>query len=156
MTRFGFGLAAAGAAITMASAAGAETEAPRVDDIVWYKTDAHCSFRRAGHKLDSEDPESWRFVLLISRTGGRDGRATIETGYMKIDGILRQLRFEARNEAEGGETRRYSTYGDEPARIEVEMKPGGKEAEPAGYEGTISVIRHDARTDVSFEGDCDA
>ena len=135
--------------------ARAEAGPPRIDDIGWHKTSAYCTFSRVKTEIKKNDPKSWRFVMLVDRTS-EDGRASIETAYMKIDGILRELRFDGATTGEQSESRRYMTYGDDPVRIEVELKPGKRKkgAKLFNYTGTIKAIRSNAETLLEFKGDC--
>ncbi len=135
--------------------AKAEASPPRIDDIGWHRTSAYCTFSRAKAEIKKNDPESWRFVLLVDRTS-EDGRASIETAYMKIDGILRELRFDGVMTGEQSESRRYMTYGDDPVRVEVELKPGKRKkgAKLFNYTGTIKAIRSNTETVLEFKGDC--
>lgn len=135
--------------------ARAQASPPRIDEIGWHKTSAYCTFSRAKTEIKKNDPDSWRFVLLVNRTS-EDGRASIETAYMKIDGILRELRFDGLTTTDQSEFRRYTTYGDNPVRIEVELKPGKRKkgARLFNYSGTIKAIRSNAETELEFKGDC--
>lgn len=141
--------------VFLALPARAAAAPPRIDDIGWHQTAAYCTFSRAKTVIKKNDPKSWRFVLLVDRTK-EDGRASIETAYMKIDGILRELRFDGVTTGETTELRRYMTYGDDPVRVEVELKPGKRKkgAKLFNFTGTIKAIRSLAETRLEFKGNC--
>ena len=115
--------------------------------------DAHCTFSRADHKIRNDDPKSWLFVLLVGRTKG-DPKASIETAYMKIDGTLRELRFENQAVGTDSEVRQYTTYGDDPVRVEITLNRarGGKKR--TAYSGTITAIRDQAVAELDVKGNC--
>jgi hypothetical protein len=135
------------------SAAPAHASAPRIDDISWYRVDAHCTFSRSDHKISKDDPKSWRFVLLVDRSQD-DSRASIETAYMKIDGTLRELRFENQSVGTESEIRRYMTYGDDPVRVEITLKQGKRSSKSMSYSGTITAIRDQAVAELDVKGNC--
>lgn len=140
----------AGAAIGQARA---QDGAPRIDDIVWYNIDSYCSFTRAGHTVEYDDHESWRWVLF-SNYPGADGGDPLEAPFMRIDGQLTQLAQTGAQEIDGGETRTYRSHDAVPYEIEVRLLSGEKGYESSAFSGVIRVTRNGASSEVAYKGDC--
>lgn len=144
----------AGAALLpMAGMALAQDAAPRIDEIVWHGIDSYCSFTRAGHVFDYNDPESWRWVLFTNYPGAEAGDP-IETPFMRIDGQLKQLVQTGVSDIEGGVERRYASHDAEPYAVTLTMLDGEEGYESAAYSGVITVARGGASTEIAYEGDC--
>lgn len=125
---------------------------PRLGDIHWIGSEAHCRFLREGQAENPEDPESARYLLLIERF--HDGQVTLERGYARIDGLVRELALLAREEAGDGEVRRYRTLGEAPVSLTVTMKLLGRTRAVTRYTGEITLERDGLSTSGKFDGTC--
>ncbi|WP_322988024.1 hypothetical protein [Hoeflea sp.] len=141
-------------AALMAGTAVAQESGPRVGDIVWPDIESYCSFMRAGHIFDYNDPSSWRWVLFTNFPV--DETDTIETPFMRIDDQLRQLAQIDMQEIDGGVVRIYRSHDANPYRVELTMIDGEQGSESAGYSGTITVSRSGTSSEIAYEGDCGA
>jgi len=136
------------------SAAGARAEPPVIGTLRLVAPLAHCAFFAAGG--EQEDPAEAIFATeLVS-----DDLAAAERGYMRIDGLLRELVLEERKETEKGEERRYRTQGDDMVTVAITMIRGGSRKSAIGqvvlvlYDGTITASRDGAEQQVAFSGRC--
>ena len=125
---------------------------PTIGEMLWQKDEARCSFVRA----DAEAPEAaegnvGRYVFVTELAS--DSRISIERGYMRIDGLLRELEFlDERSEAEG-RIRRYRTFGDSPLSVALELAPASENSD-AALEGSIAVANDARATIIGVKGDC--
>ena len=142
---------AAGLAL-MAGAAAAQDSGPRIDEIYWHNIDSYCSFMRADHQFDYNDPGSWRWVLFTNFP--TDSADPLETPFMRIDGQLRQLAQTGVQAIDGGELRSYVSHDAEPYEIEVSLLSGEKGYESSAFSGVITVARNGASGEVAYKGDC--
>ena len=136
-----------------AGQAGAQENAPRIDDIVWFNIDSYCSFGRVDHTVDYKDPESWRWVLF-SNYPGADGGDPLEAPFMRIDGQLTQLGQTGVETIDGGVVRTYSSHDAEPYVVQLKMLDGVVGYESSAFSGTITVSRKGASSEVAYKGDC--
>ncbi|MBZ0163554.1 MAG: hypothetical protein K8H74_12670 [Notoacmeibacter sp.] len=125
---------------------------PRLGDIHWIGSEAHCRFLREGQAENPEDPESWRYLLLIERF--HDGQVTLERGYARIDGLVRELALLTREASGDGEIRRYETLGEAPVSLTVTMKLLGRTRAVTRYSGEITLERDGLSTSGKFDGTC--
>lgn len=157
MLRFVF---AAALAIFTPSVAGAnESPSNDVGAVFWHPDEAHCRFiRRGAVEPQAEKPESWRYIFVTELVS--DDISSIERGYMRLGGLLRELEFLGRRETDSGEVRLYKTLGQPTTDVEVDMRAGQSRKSKLGqavffeYTGTVSVsIGHSQRL-VPFTGSC--
>ncbi len=142
-------------AVAVAGANLARTEdkkAPVVGEIQWHLADSYCNFFRAGHTFDYNKPESWRFVFMTSLVS--DSKVSVERGYARIDGLLRELELVSRDKTDTGEKRVYRTFGDQPVTLTIAMKEGDSGTEHTNYKGTISAKGPGGISVLAFTGDC--
>ncbi len=125
---------------------------PRLGDIHWIGNQAHCRFLREGQAENPEDPESWRYLLLIERFN--DSQVTLERGYARIDGLVRELALQTRETGSGGEIRRYATLGEAPVSLTVKMTLLGRTRTVTRYSGEITLERDGLSTSGKFDGTC--
>ncbi|WP_299870362.1 hypothetical protein [uncultured Hoeflea sp.] len=152
-----FGVARLTAALTVAmmtgGAAMAQDPGPRIDDIVWPGIDSYCSFMRADHEFDFNDPESWRWVLFTNFPSN-DVDDPIEAPFMRINGQLKQLVQTGVSDIEGGVERSYASHDAEPYTVTLTMLDGDEGYESAAYSGVITVTRGGASSEIAYKGDC--
>ena len=122
---------------------------PSIDDIAWHYIESYCTFMRADHDFVFDDPDSWRFVFFTNFPS-EAGQEIFGTGFMRIDGALREFRMVARE----GDTVTMQTSDAEPLVATLALKPGEKGYEATGYTGTITVARGSVSSSVDFAGDC--
>ena len=140
-------LAAASAMLSVPSALA--QEAPSIDDIAWHYIESYCTFMRADHDFVFDDPDSWRFVFFTNFPS-EAGQEIFGTGFMRVDGALREFRFVSRE----GDTVTMQTSDAEPLVATLALVPGEKGYEATGYTGTITVARGSVSSSVDFAGDC--
>lgn len=135
--------------------------APDLGEVFWQPDDAHCAFQRAGKSAPAkDDPSTWRFVFVTELVS--DHIASVERGYARLDGLLRELQIVIRAKTDNGEWRVYRTFGNDPITIEIDMLAGESRKSKLGqtvwvnYTGTMSVSRGTARSQIAFEGACGA
>jgi hypothetical protein len=136
-----------------ALAGPARADAPVIGEVSWRRADAHCAFARIGAEAP---PDSYLFVTeLVS-----DDSISIERGYMRIDGLLRELQLVERSLGEGREVRHYRTFGEAPAEVRLTMTPRESRQSSQGqtvyvkFEGTLVASRGLSQRQVGFSGDC--
>jgi hypothetical protein len=137
----------------MAAGAVAKEAGPRIGEIVWPGIDSYCSFMRAEHVFDFNDPESWRWVLFTNFPSN-DVDDPMEAPFMRINAQLKQLKQTGVSEIEGGMARSYASYDADPYLVTVTMLDGEESYESAGYGGTITVSRGGASSEIAYKGDC--
>ncbi|MEM5470630.1 hypothetical protein WNZ14_02740 [Hoeflea sp. AS60] len=147
----------AGAAILVgglqSGQADAQDGAPRIDDIVWVYIDSYCSFMRADHSFDYNDPDSWRWVLF-SNLPGEDGADPLDTPFMRLDGQLKQLAQTGAQKIDGGLARTYTSHDAVPYVVEMKTLKGAQGYESTAFSGTIKVSRNGASSEIAYKGDC--
>ncbi|MEP3438535.1 MAG: hypothetical protein ABJN75_17400 [Hoeflea sp.] len=143
----------AAVSMVLAGPAVAQDSAPRIDDIVWQYIDSYCSFMRADHEFDYDDPDSWRWVLF-SNLPGEDGADPIESPFMRIDGQLLQLEQTGVEHIDGGALRSYRSHNADPYLVDVSLLEGAEGYENLTYSGTIRVSRDGASSEIAYKGDC--
>ncbi len=155
LTAFGLIIAAC---VTPAMAEPDST-APSPGAVFWHPDQTHCRFVRTGDALpDPEKPETWRYLMVTELVS--DDITSVERGYMRLDGLLRELDFVERKQSKAGETRTYRTFGLNPIIARIEMQAGDKEKSKIGqtvlvyYTGTITLIRGGSKLFVNFKGRC--
>lgn len=133
--------------------------APSIGEVFWNPSQAYCAFRRDGSRAPvGDDPASWRFVFVTELVS--DDLASVERGYMRLDGLLRELEFIGRRDGERGEQRTYRTLGDRPVEVQINMIAGESRKSELGqtvlvnYSGTVSVAFGHSRRQIPFTGRC--
>lgn len=140
-------------AVLLGGGARASAEAhPVIGEIVWYQTGAYCTFQRAEQAFTYDDPETWRFLFITELV--QEGGITVERGYMRLDGVLREMEFLGRDSTDYGEIRRYRTFGPLPVTVTIDMTSGESGPEDTPYFGKIVAERAGLETEVAFKGDC--
>ncbi len=125
---------------------------PQLGDIHWIESAAHCRFLREGQLEDPEDPDSWRYLLLIERF--YDNQVTIERAYARIDGLIRELALLNRVSKDDGELRTYTTLGENSVTVSVTMKLQARTKAQTRYGGNIVVERNGLSASAKFDGAC--
>lgn len=136
----------------IAGAAHAQDSGPVIDEIHWQNIDSYCSFMRADHAFDFNDPGSWRWVLFSNFP--TDSIDPLEAPFMRIDGQLKQLAQTGVQAIEGGEVRTYTSHDVDPYAVELRLLEGEKGYESSGYSGVITVSRDGLSSEVAYKGDC--
>lgn len=132
----------------------AADEPPSVDDIAWHNIESYCTFMRAGHAFVYDDADSWRWVFFTNFPAAADAEI-FATGFMRIDGMLREFRFVSREGAvESGQTVVMRTSGPSEITATLRLGPGAAGYEATGYTGAIEVGRDGASSTVEIKGDC--
>lgn len=146
-------LAALGA---FAAVSPARAEAPVVGDLAWEPGAAYCVFTRAG---DAEAAAESAPVVFVTELVS-DDLTSVERGYMRIDGLLRELQLLDRNVSNQAESRNYRTYGSDPVEIALTLSQGASEKSQQGqvvfvrYTGTLAASRGDSLHQVAVTGSC--
>jgi hypothetical protein len=151
--------ALSGLALLTAAAGSAAALAPAVGEVFWQPADAHCAFRRAGSMAPSGgDPATWRYIFVTELVS--DDLASVERGYMRLDGLLRELEFIGRRDAGERELRTYRTFGEDPVEIRITMQAGDSRKSELGqtvlvhFDGTVAVVRGTSERQLPFVGTC--
>lgn len=138
---------------------GPAAAAPVVGEVFWDPDRAHCRFVRAGAgEPDRAKADTWRYLFVTELV--RDDIAAAERGYMRLDGLMRELAFVDRREVADGEVRTYQTLGAEALSVELEMRAGESRKSKLGqtvffeYRGTLTVSGSHAKRLVRFTGNC--
>ncbi len=141
------------AASTLLAPAAVAQDAPAINDIRWYQLDSYCTFMRADHEFVYDDPETWTFVFFTNFPN-EAGAEIFSTGFMRIDGALREFRFVSRETSGEGEAITMATSDEQPMTATINLSAGAKGEEATGYTGTIDVTRGDKTASVAFSGSC--
>ena len=141
--------------LLLAATPVARAQAPVIGEIVWHRADAHCAFAPA----DSAGAgESGPYIFVTELAS--DDQMAVERGYMRIDGLLRELALVERKEEEAAELRVYRTFGDMPVEVTIAMRPGETRKSAQGqvvltrYAGTVTAAHGNSRRQVAFAGAC--
>ncbi len=122
--------------------------------------DASSETEEAAATVNEQSPEDFAFVTERFY----DGRAAVERGYMRLGGLMRELKLKNVEEAEGGEVRHYETFGSAPISVRIDMQRIMTEADKRLkawhkpprllYRGAISVSRGGGTRQAGFVGSC--
>ncbi len=150
---------AASAVFAASVAAAVEPVSNDVGAVFWHPDETHCRFVRGGAaEPKPEKPDSWRYIFVTELVS--DDISSVERGYMRLGGLLRELVFLGRRETGSGEVRLYKTLGQPPTDVEVDMRAGESRKSKLGqtvffeYTGMVSVSIGHSRRLVPFTGSC--
>lgn len=155
----GFLLAMVALAFAFLGTGDADAGAPETGKVFWHPDEAHCRFNRTEvPEPDPDKPETWRFLFVSELVS--DDLASAERGYMRLDGLLRELEFVSRRETDRGERRVYRTFGEGPITVDLDLAAGEGEKSKLGqtilvhYTGTLTVSRDGSLRLVPLAGRC--
>lgn len=155
----GISMAMAAAVFAVLGAGKLRAGAPEPGTVFWHPDEAHCRFNRTETpEPDRGDPATWRFLFVSELVS--DDLASAERGYLRLDGLLRELEFTSRRETDMGERRTYRTFGEEPVTIDLDLVAGKGEKSRLGqtilvhYTGTMTVSRGGSQRLVPLHGSC--
>lgn len=141
--------------VALANLSPARAEAPLIGNLAWEPGAAYCVFARAG-ETDSEPAAGALFVTeLVS-----DDLTSVERGYMRIDGLLRELQLLDRKVADQVESRNYRTFGGDPVEIGLTLSQGASDKSQQGqvvfvrYTGMLTAARGTSLRQVAVTGSC--
>lgn len=152
-------LAVVALSVQLAAPVMASASTPVPGNVFWHPDEAHCRFIRTDAEVAEPDkPETWRYLFVTELIS--DDIASAERGYMRLDGLLRELEFLSREQTDTGEVRLYRSFGELPVSVEVDMRAGEGKKSKLGqtilvsYSGTVTLERENSLRFVPFTGSC--
>ncbi|HMQ57713.1 MAG TPA: hypothetical protein PKE65_04135 [Rhizobiaceae bacterium] len=136
-----------------APAAANQAAGPSIDDIHWHFVDSYCTFTREALDFVYDDPETWRFVLITNFPDG-PGADPFEFAFLRIDGMLRELRKTRRTKDGEADIVVMATTDSPPLVAELRLKETGRGEEATAYSGVLKVSRADRQSSTPVKGDC--
>lgn len=112
-----------------------------------------CTFWKAGHEFNFDDPATWEFVF-VTVFDGRDTSPDNLDGLISLQGETRQMELITAETSEAGDVRQYRTAEPPIAVVEVKMDVRDKGYESISYTGRIKVTYPEGGKSMRIEGDC--